>query len=176
MGKNSRSRCKKCTRFLHTIHDLTPYGDHGWKFSCCNIQYYKCNRDTCNHADKDRSIFFYSNTEYLNNHIEKYHMNQNEEEDAPVILDKYVDTCISITSYEKSSSIGNYFTDNHSIRDSSFSYAKQRDAIKNIITMACNQSRGGMTAAKQICDTSLYDILCNCPDCFCSQRLGAKVP
>ena len=151
MGKNSR--CKKCTRFLYTIHDLTPYGDHAWKFSCCKTQYYKCNRDTCNHPHRKR-LFCYQSTDYLNEHIQKYHMNQNEEVDAPVLLDEYVDTCISITSYEKSSSIGKYFTDNHSIGDSSFSYAKQRDAIKNIITMACNQSRGGMTVAKQICDTS----------------------
>ena len=132
---------------------MTPYGDHGWKFFCCNIPYYRCNRDTCHHPH-DTRLFFYQSNDYLKKHIEKYHANPKEEEEHPILLDEYMHGNILATSYEESSSIGRYFMENCSIQDNSFTYRQQCDAIKNIIAMACNQSRGVMTVSKQICDAS----------------------
>ena len=147
MGKNSR--CKKCGILLHKVKDMTPYGDHGWMFFCCNIPYYRCNCDTCHHPH-DTRLFFYQSNDYLKKHIEKYHENPKEEEEHPILLDEYMHGNISATSYEESSSIGRYFMENCSIQDNFSIYLQQCDSIKNIIAMACNQSRGVMTVSKQI--------------------------
>ena len=145
MGKNSR--CKKCGRLLHTIKDMTQHGDHGWKLFCCNIQYYTCNHNTCNHTD-DKMLFFYQNYDYLSKHIEKYHVNPKEEEDNPILLDEYLHGNISATSYQESSSLGKYFIENCLIEDNSFTFGQQQDAIKRIITTACNQSKGVISVSK----------------------------
>ena len=80
---------------------MTQHGDHGWKFFCCNIQYYTCNRNTCNHLD-NKNLFFYQNYDYLYKHIEKYHTTLNGEEDNPILLDEYMHGSISTTSYQES--------------------------------------------------------------------------
>ena len=162
MGKSTR--CKKCGRLLHTIDDVIPYGDHGWKFYCCGEPYYKCNSNTCSYTSRQKDnkvvLFFYQKSKHLTNHIERYHINEKnnditvEDDEIPIILHDTMHTNISSTSYQQSSSLGKYYTENCSIEDNSFTYAQQRDAIKRIITTACNQSRGVMTVSKEIADSS----------------------
>ena len=172
MVKNNR--CKKCGELLHTIKDMTPYGDHGWKFICCNLQYYTCNRDTCNHPLNGKTLYFYQNKDYLKKHIEKYHVKQDEEEDNPILLDKYMHRSIFKGSYQESSSLGKYFIENCSIQGTSFTYKQQQDAIKRIITTACNQSKGIISVTKQISNSSFIIFFAIAQIAFIANELVLK--
>ena len=58
------------------------------------------------------------------------------------------------TSYQESSSLQKYFNENHSIREKSFPYGHQRDAIKKIITIACSKKEGVISISKTISNSS----------------------
>ena len=148
------TRCKKCEKFLSSVDDMSKYGDHGWKFSCCKTDYYKCNRETCSHAAQGKVTFYYCNPRHLNQHIQKFHMKEKEEEDIPMNLDDYFKTKIVSTSYQESSSLQNYFTENHCLESNSFPYQHQRDAIKKMITIACSKKGGVMSLSRTISDAS----------------------
>ena len=133
MGKSTR--CKKCGRLLHTIDDVTPYGVHGWKFYCCGEPYYKYNSNTCNYTSRQNDnkavLFFYQKSKHLTNHIEKYHIHEEnddipvEDDELPIILNNTMHTNISSTSYQQLSSLRKYFTENCSVEDNSVTYAQQ---------------------------------------------------
>ena len=108
------TRCKKCGRLLSSIDNLVNYGDHGWKFTCCKTDYYKCNRDTCCHAKKHHRYFFYQNPEHLDNHIKEFH-GEEDITNLPISLDKYMMDKVASTSYQESLSIGTYFREYHCI-------------------------------------------------------------
>ena len=93
----------------------------------------------------------------MDKHIEEFHIKEEEEEDMTNIsisLDDYISNRIASTSYVESSSLETYFKENHCIESNSFPYEYQRNAIKNIITIACTQKRGVMSISKSICDRS----------------------
>ena len=144
-------RCKKCKRYLSSIKEIIGYSDHGWKFSCCGIQYYKCNHATCSHPQK--CYIFYQDSQHLDFHIEKYHINSEAIDITDAVGDNEVENYIVSTSYEESSSIDNYFKGNCSI-DNSFPPTFQRGAIKKLITMACTQKSGVTSLSKLISDQS----------------------
>ena len=150
------TRCKKCKRFFSSIHDMSKYGDHGWKFSCCKTDYYKCNRETCSHAAQGKKTFYYCNLRHLNQHIQKFHVKEKEDEDIPINLEDYFKTKIVPTSYQESSSLHNYFTENHCMESNSFPYQHQRDAIKKMITTACSKKGGVMSLSRTISDASFH--------------------
>ena len=148
------TRCKKCNKLLSSINEVSKYGDHGWKFSCCGTTYYKCNHETYSHICKHYHHFFYQNPQLLEKHITKCHLNQQEEvitvhldddiqttsrKEISINLDNYIKTNIVSTSYEESSSLQRYFTENHCMESNAFPYEYQRIAIKKIITMACSK-------------------------------------
>ena len=71
-------------------------------------------------------------------------------EDIPINMDDYMKTNEVSTSYQKSSSIWRYFTENHCTKSNSFPYECQRNAIKKIITMACSKKEGVMSLSTTI--------------------------
>ena len=78
------TRCKKCGTLLSNIEVVSKYGDNGWKFTCCMTDYYKCNRDTCSHIKKIKKCFFYQHSQHLDNHINKFHIKDREEEEERI--------------------------------------------------------------------------------------------
>ena len=85
------ARCNKCNKLLSSINEVSKYGDHGWKFSCCGTTYYKCNCETCSNSGINKHRFFYQNPQLLEKHITKCHLNQ-QEEVITVHLDKDIQT------------------------------------------------------------------------------------
>ena len=146
------TRCKKCDKLLSTIQDVSKYGDHGWKFSCCKTEYYQCNRESCNHGNKERLMFFYQRLSHLETHIEHFHCHK--EQSNPNNLDDYMPTSTVSTSYQESSSLQKYFNENHCMEEKSFPYEHQRDAIKKIITMACSKKGGVISLSRRISNSS----------------------
>ena len=140
MGRTSR--CKKCQKFISSIETVFKYGDHGWKFSCCGNQYYKCNRSTCSNPNC-HVLYLYQDSYLLDKHIKKYHTIQEEvmtdnETNISDSSDDNMNTNTIHTSYEESSSMDKYFKENCS-NDCTFPPIHQRNAIKKVITMACTK-------------------------------------
>ena len=102
-----------------------------------------------------REKIFYQDSEHLDNHIKKFHVDQ--EEEIPINLNDYMDSMIVTTSYQESSSLQKYFNENYCIKEKSFPYSHQRDAIKKIITMACSKKEGVISISKAI-NTSSFQI------------------
>ena len=146
------TRCKICNKLLNTINEISQFGDHGWKFQCCGTQYFQCNRATCKHSKKLKKSFFYQDSEQLNNHVEIFHKDQ--EEEIPINLNDYIESKVLTTSYQESSSLQKYFNENYCIEEKSFPYGHQRDAIKKIITMACSKKEGVISISKTISNSS----------------------
>ena len=158
-------RCRKCHTLLSSINNKSSsYGDHGWKFLCCGIEYYTCNQDTCRSNYSSNYTCYYKDPKHLDNHIQKYHMNEKEvsspdltdDDDrsiCPVMLEDLINTSSLKASYIESSSLCTYYTENCS-QDQVFSFQHQRDAIKKIITMACAKKRGVWSLSKSICNSS----------------------